>query len=103
VNQNHNKNLNIFIIIMISMNLAGFVFQRVYAQNNEIIVSDSLKTEKIIDDSLFYESDSLEYYVNLEKIKLRYNSMIRYGNATIKSDSMLIDFDKSKRMQRVGF
>ncbi|HOD55588.1 MAG TPA: putative LPS assembly protein LptD, partial [Candidatus Cloacimonadota bacterium] len=96
MNQNHNKNLYIFIIILISMNLAGFVFQRVYAQNNEIIVSDSLKTEKIIDDSLFYESDSLEYYVNLEKIKLRYNSMIRYGNATIKSDSMLIDFDKEQ-------
>jgi len=96
VNQKHTKNLYIFVICLMNLNLTGLFFQKVYAQNNELIVSDTLKTEKIVDDSLFYESDSLEYFVNLERIQLRYKSMIRYGNATIESDSMMIDFEKEQ-------
>lgn len=80
----------------------------VFAQELKPLVSDSLKTskslpdslnsEKIISDSLYYEADSLQYYVNMEKIYLTSQAIITYGNATISSDSMMIDFNKEQAL-----
>lgn len=85
----------IFIIFLSIIGLSTLLFSQTKDVNN-IVINDSLKTAKIIDDSLTYEADSLEYYVNDEKIRLLGQAIINYGFSKIQSDSMIIDFDKEQ-------
>lgn len=59
-------------------------------------ISDSIDVKTAKDDSLFYEADSLTYFVNLEQIELKYNAKIEYAGSTIQSDSIKIDFDREQ-------
>jgi len=93
---NHKIRLIIAIISLLTINSIGIYMQYAYAESQDQIAVDSLKTEAIVDDSLYYNADSLRYYVNLEQIQLNYNAIITYAGSTIKSDSIMIDFDKEQ-------
>lgn len=83
---------------MIFLSLIG-LSNLLFSQTNDtksIAIDDTLKVEKILDDSLSYEADSLEYYVNDERIRLIGQAIINYGFSRIQSDSMIVDFNKEQ-------
>ncbi len=59
-------------------------------------IKDSLSSQVILDDSLSYQADSISYYMNLQQLKLLGSAKILYGNSTISSDSIYINFDKEQ-------
>jgi len=58
------------------------------------VVQDSIPQMDgpVVFDSLHYSADSLSYYVDTEQIELTGNAEIKYGSATIKADSINVNF-----------
>ncbi|MBN1948274.1 MAG: LPS-assembly protein LptD [Candidatus Cloacimonetes bacterium] len=61
---------------------------------------DSLQSETIPLDSLFYEADSLYYFAPEEKIQLTRQALIRYQDSRIRSDSIIIYLSSDKAASR---
>ncbi|MDD4155587.1 MAG: putative LPS assembly protein LptD [Candidatus Cloacimonetes bacterium] len=84
--------MSIKIKSLISL-LLSLVFTIVTAE--EIINSDSLKTE-IVYDSLSYLADSSFFFVDQETIILSGNAQLLYQNANITADTIMVNFQKDQ-------
>ena len=64
--------------------------------NNDVSLPDTLltntSTHTTVWDSLFYQADTLYYYVDKEKILLSGNAKVIYHSATIQAENISIDF-----------
>ena len=59
-------------------------------------VDTLLQHEVAVWDSLFYQADTLFYYVELETILLKGNAKVTYHTSTIQADMISIDFSKNQ-------